>query len=42
MPSIKKTTHIIKKVMSGIFWAILLFLIVVASWLTIDKHIRKN
>lgn len=42
MLSLKKTTCIIKKIMSGIFWAILLFFLIIALWMTIDKYIRKS
>ena len=42
MENIQKAKNIVKKVFSGIMWAILIFLIIVASWLAIDKHVRKS
>ena len=42
MEYIQKAKSIVKKVFSGIMWAILIFLIIVASWLAIDKFVRKS
>ncbi len=42
MASAQKTKTIVKRVFSAILWAILIFLIIVASWLAIDKHVRKS
>lgn len=42
MASAQKAKTIVKRVFSAILWAILVFLIIVASWLAIDKHVRKS
>ena len=42
MASEQKAKTIVKRVFSAILWAILIFLIIVASWLAIDKHVRKS
>ena len=42
MASAQKAKTIVKRVFSAILWAILIFLIIVASWLVIDKHVRKS
>ena len=42
MASEQKAKTIVKRVFSAILWAILVFLIIVASWLAIDKHVRKS
>lgn len=42
MANAQKAKTIVKRVFSAILWAILIFLIIVASWLAIDKHVRKS
>ena len=38
----KTIRQITKNVLSAIFWVILIFLIIAASWIVIDKHVRKS
>ena len=42
MTNTEKNKNIVKRIFSTVMWVILIFLIIVASWLAIDKYVRKS